>query len=162
MGQMERSYPERPIPPRAKKKVEADYAALLARRPEYRRLGRSWTSEGVAERARDGNCRNLYFYYVLACQMLHADPRSVHSYLRVGEGTDDGPSMPTREERKTLEIAYVCLLDAFNAANGVFRWHRGDLVKEYKGRFRREFGDKANPKRTQAAHRDAQGAVTTP
>ncbi|HEV8701825.1 MAG TPA: DUF5677 domain-containing protein [Candidatus Polarisedimenticolia bacterium] len=162
MRRMEKAFHEYPIPPHVMKKVEAEYTALLSRRPNYKGLTRSWSSEGIAERARDGNCKNLYFYYVLACQMLHTDPRSVHSYLRVGEGMDDGPSMPTTEERKTLEIAYVCLLDAFNASNGVFKWHRGDLVKEYKGRFRREFGDKASPARTQAIHRTAPGAVTTP
>jgi len=162
MRSMELAFPEWPIPPQVKKKVESEYSALLARRPDYKHLRRSWSSRGIAERAQDANCKNLYFYYALSCQMLHTDPRSVFSYLRVGEGMDDGPSMPLPAERRTLETAYVCLLDAFKAANEIFKWRRGDLVNEYKGRFRREFGDKADLKHSVAAQRPAPGRVAAP
>jgi uncharacterized protein DUF5677 len=162
MRRMERAFPEWPIPPQVLKKVGADYTALLARRPDYKDLSRSWSSKGIADRARDANCKNLYFYYVLACQMLHTDPRSVSSYLRVGEGMDDGPSIPPPEEKKTLEIAYVCLLDAFNAANGTFKWRRGDLVRRYSGRFRREFGDKSGRVRTSGIPAAAPEGATSP
>jgi len=161
MRRIGRAFPEWPVPAQLERKVEAEYSALLARRPDYKDLGRSWSSRGIAERARDANCKNLYFYYVLSCQMLHTDPRSVSAYLRVDEGIDDGPSMPLRGERETLEIAYVCLLDAFKAANEVFKWRRGDLVNEYKERLRRECGGKADLKRAQTARRAAPGRVAT-
>jgi hypothetical protein len=136
---MERNYPQWPIPDEIKAKAEANYRALIGRRPHYRELRLSWSEEGIAARAQEANCMNLYFYYALACQMLHTDPRSVHSYLRPDEGMDDGPSMPLAGDVKTIEVAYVCLLDAFNAANEVFRWRRGDMLKYYKRRFRQVF-----------------------
>ncbi len=143
MKRMERAFPEWPIPPKVLNKVKADYDALLTRRPNYKGLTKSWTSEGIAKRAEKANCRYLYFYYVLACQMLHTDPRSVGAYLRVGEGMDDGPSMPEADDGKILETTYVCLLDGFKAANEVFRWRRGDLVTIHKRRFQREFGNRS-------------------
>jgi hypothetical protein len=162
MRRMTRAFPQWPLPPGVEQKAEADYAALLARRPNYKKLSKNWSSEGMAARAEASNCKNLYFYYVLSCQMLHADPRSVSSYLRPGVGMDDGPSMPLPGEEKTVEIAYVCLLDAFNAANEVFRWRKGDLVKRYARRFQREFGDRAKPKPGPSTQPAAPGGMTPP
>jgi len=143
MRRMERAFPEMPIPTSITEKVENDYSRLLARRPHYRGLNKSWASEGIADRAKAAKCQLLYFYYVQSCQMLHTDPRSVSTYVREGEGIDDGPSIPTVDDERTLAIAYVCLLDAFKAANEVFKWRKGELVNRYKGRLKREIEDKS-------------------
>jgi hypothetical protein len=147
--QMKRTFPEHEIPPERDELIEQEYRALIAAHPEYSDLTIKWTSVPIEKRAKEVDSKNLYFHYLLACQMLHPDPRSVSSYLRPGEGLDAGPRVPTGKEARTIEIAYVCLLDAFYAANKYFKWRRGDLANEYKERFRREFGDKATPRGTE-------------
>jgi len=136
---IEKTFPEWPVPRRVRARIESDYNELVERRPHYKRLSKNWSAESIATRAQEADCIYLYYYYLQACQMLHSDPRSVRSYLRPGEGIDDGPSLPSEANKKVIEVTYACLLDAFNAANYALKWRKGNLVKDAKRRFKREF-----------------------